>query len=189
MNSIVEELLEEEPEINLTPMIDVVFLLLIFFMCMRFKEYENKLDSQLPTNEGLEDTPTEPIVTLRLELRLLPGSATKFTIRVNKPPFQTISWIGQDAGGGTEEVSPEMFNRLTDQVQNNFEYIGDKIELAPDLNMPFGYVALTIDAIHRGQKYFPGTTEERPDWDPNKKDHEQEDAKKRITFMAPPPER
>ena len=40
----------QEPEINLTPMIDVVFLLIIFFMVgMQFTNRERKYDIDLPT--------------------------------------------------------------------------------------------------------------------------------------------
>ena len=43
-SAIVEEMLAEEPKIDMTPMIDVVFLLLIFFMLMKFKSYDASLD-------------------------------------------------------------------------------------------------------------------------------------------------
>lgn len=40
----------DEPQLNLTPMIDIVFLLIIFFMVgTRFSERENQYDVQLPT--------------------------------------------------------------------------------------------------------------------------------------------
>lgn len=40
----------EEPELNLTPMLDVVFLLIIFFMVgARFTELERQYGVQLPT--------------------------------------------------------------------------------------------------------------------------------------------
>ena len=49
---------EDKPdELNMTPMIDVVFQLLIFFMLsMHFKEVEGKLLSQLPKDKGLAPT-------------------------------------------------------------------------------------------------------------------------------------
>lgn len=52
------EIQEEKPlELNMTPMIDVVFQLLIFFMLsMHFKEVEGKLLSQLPKDKGLAPT-------------------------------------------------------------------------------------------------------------------------------------
>ncbi len=49
---------ETKPDdLNMTPMIDVVFQLLIFFMLsMHFKEVEGKLISQLPKDKGLAPT-------------------------------------------------------------------------------------------------------------------------------------
>ena len=44
--------------INLTPMIDVVFQLIIFFMCaMKFKTLEKKIEAFLPKDRGLAKTP------------------------------------------------------------------------------------------------------------------------------------
>ncbi len=50
---------DEKPmHLNMTPMIDVVFQLLIFFMLsMHFKEVEGKLLSQLPKDKGLAPSP------------------------------------------------------------------------------------------------------------------------------------
>ena len=51
----------EEPAINLTPMIDVVFLLIIFFMVgAQFTEMERQLDVQLPTAAGIEPLTARP---------------------------------------------------------------------------------------------------------------------------------
>ena len=45
-------------DINLTPMIDVVFQLIIFFMCaMKFKTLEKKIEAFLPKDRGLAKTP------------------------------------------------------------------------------------------------------------------------------------
>ncbi|MEM7317376.1 MAG: biopolymer transporter ExbD, partial [Planctomycetota bacterium] len=41
---------DEQPTLNLTPMIDVVFLLIIFFMVgTRFADNERKIELDLPT--------------------------------------------------------------------------------------------------------------------------------------------
>ena len=51
------ELDDKVNDLNMTPMIDVVFQLLIFFMLsMHFKEVEGKLLSQLPKDKGLAPT-------------------------------------------------------------------------------------------------------------------------------------
>ncbi len=42
----------EEPDINLTPLIDVVFLLLIFFMVSTTFNKESEIKIELPTAEG-----------------------------------------------------------------------------------------------------------------------------------------
>ena len=39
---------EDEPEINLTPLIDVVFLLLIFFMVSTTFEHQSRIKIELP---------------------------------------------------------------------------------------------------------------------------------------------
>ncbi|MDH3900087.1 MAG: biopolymer transporter ExbD, partial [Gammaproteobacteria bacterium] len=39
---------EDEPEINLTPLIDVVFLLLIFFMVSTTFEHQSRIQIELP---------------------------------------------------------------------------------------------------------------------------------------------
>lgn len=44
----------EEPNLNLTPMVDIVFLLIIFFMVgTQFSEMERSVDVQLPTSSDI----------------------------------------------------------------------------------------------------------------------------------------
>jgi biopolymer transport protein ExbD len=58
----------EEPQVNLTPMIDVVFNLLIFFMlATRFADMERQFDVQLPTASSaqpLTNPPDEIVVNV-----------------------------------------------------------------------------------------------------------------------------
>ena len=52
MGKITDEL-QDEGGLNFTSLIDIVFLLLIFFMCAcKFKQTEQRLDCFLPTDEG-----------------------------------------------------------------------------------------------------------------------------------------
>ncbi len=59
----------EEPDLNLTPMIDIVFLLIIFFMVgTQFSEMERQYDVKLPTvsdAQPLTSLPDEIIVNIR----------------------------------------------------------------------------------------------------------------------------
>jgi biopolymer transport protein ExbD len=51
----------EEPSLNLTPMIDIVFLLIIFFMVgTRFSEIEQQFDVELPTAAAVEPLSRQP---------------------------------------------------------------------------------------------------------------------------------
>lgn len=51
----------DEPSLNLTPMIDIVFLLIIFFMVgTRFSEIEQKFEVELPTAAPLETLSRQP---------------------------------------------------------------------------------------------------------------------------------
>lgn len=53
----------EEVKLDLTPMIDVVFLLLIFFMCtIRFRSLEARLSAYLPKDVGVNSAPAGPAV-------------------------------------------------------------------------------------------------------------------------------
>lgn len=65
----------EEPQINLTPMIDVVFNLLIFFMvATRFADMERQFDVQLPAvsaAQPLTNPPDEIVVNVFADGRIV----------------------------------------------------------------------------------------------------------------------
>ncbi len=58
----------EEADIDMTPMIDVVFLLIIFFLCIDFKTLEAKLPAYLPKDKGSQDTESEPVEQLSVKI-------------------------------------------------------------------------------------------------------------------------
>ena len=56
-----DEIMDEKCELQMTPMIDVTFLLLIFFMCtLKFKVLEGKLGAYLPKDVGVNPQDAEP---------------------------------------------------------------------------------------------------------------------------------
>ncbi len=71
---------EESPlELNMTPMIDVIFQLLIFFMCsLHFKSLEGKLVSYLPKDRGLRQAPVD-LPQVEVRIRLTYDEATRRT--------------------------------------------------------------------------------------------------------------
>ena len=59
--SILSDIAEEEYKMEMTPMIDVTFLLLIFFLLtIKFKVLEGKLAAYLPKDVGVNSSPAEP---------------------------------------------------------------------------------------------------------------------------------
>ena len=63
--------IQEEVKLDMTPMIDVVFLLIIFFLCIDFKILEAKLPAYLPKDSGAQKTQAEPIEKLSLKIECL----------------------------------------------------------------------------------------------------------------------
>jgi biopolymer transport protein ExbD len=59
---------QEEATVDMTPMIDVVFLLIIFFLCIDFRVLESKLPAYLPKDSGVQHTQTEPIEKLSVQI-------------------------------------------------------------------------------------------------------------------------
>jgi biopolymer transport protein ExbD len=101
----------DEPGLNLTSMMDVVFLLLIFFMVgSRFNEdKERQLDVQLPTvsaAQPLTDPPDELIVNVYQNGKILLGNSPKtleelikeLEVARRKFPDQAVVIRGEGAG-------------------------------------------------------------------------------------------
>ena len=61
----------DEARLDMTPMIDVTFLLLVFFMCtLQFKTLEGKLSAYLPKEVGPQSTPPPDVVIEDIEVVL-----------------------------------------------------------------------------------------------------------------------
>jgi biopolymer transport protein ExbD len=54
------ETAQEEVKPDMTPMIDCVFLMIIFFICIDFKVLESKLPAYLPKDKGSQSFKVEP---------------------------------------------------------------------------------------------------------------------------------
>ena len=79
-------------KMEFTPMIDVVFLLLIFFMCtLKFKTLEGKLSAYLPKDVGVNTSQAEPIEKVEIMLQVI-EEGTKY--RADSP--DTVLWNGTD---------------------------------------------------------------------------------------------
>ena len=93
--SMLKEIAEEEFEMEMTPMIDVTFLLLIFFLCtIKFKVLEGKLAAYLPKDVGVNSSPAEPIEKVEV------------TIYVDKPGVKVYA-EGSEGEGQPWQGEPD----------------------------------------------------------------------------------
>ena len=58
---------QEEPEINLTPLIDVVFLLLIFFMVSTTFEHQSRIQIELPEATAQPNKPEDESLEILID--------------------------------------------------------------------------------------------------------------------------
>lgn len=70
---------QEEAKADMTPMIDVVFLMIIFFICIEFKVLESKLDAFLPTDKGSQNTVVEPEEQLAIKIHVESNGSKDFS--------------------------------------------------------------------------------------------------------------
>jgi biopolymer transport protein ExbD len=75
----------EEVVMDLTPMIDVTFLLIIFFLCtIKFKTLEGKLETQLPKDVGVNATPVDQLLDkVEIHINKDPSEADGFHVALN----------------------------------------------------------------------------------------------------------
>jgi len=70
--SMLKDIASQESKMEMTPMIDVTFLLLIFFMCtLKFKTLEGKLAAYLPQDVGVNTSDAEPIEKVEIMLQVI----------------------------------------------------------------------------------------------------------------------
>lgn len=100
----------EEPELNLTPMIDIVFLLIIFFMVgTQFAEPEDQFQVQLPTASDVQPLSSGPdplVISVARDGRILLGNERvmldglegKLTAARENYPAQAVVIRGEGEG-------------------------------------------------------------------------------------------
>ncbi|MDJ0975558.1 MAG: biopolymer transporter ExbD [Planctomycetota bacterium] len=155
----------EETEMNMTPMIDIVFQLIIFFLItLKFKTIDRRIDSQLPKDRGLAPTPAKPPEFEKIKVKLFRKNkgveAEAFTrIRVGNNKSDTVdlpkgSWPGEATAEykKLDEVAP-YFGKITNIIKkkwaaqgNNPEVTGEIAAMPPDGGaVPHGDIMRVLD--------------------------------------------
>lgn len=134
---------------DMTSMIDVVFLLLIFFILMPFKTSESRLESHLPKDTGPSNSqqPIPPVDKIDIRIRL-----------DEKVPLNTQNFDGVSVSINGKRISNfiGLKSRLTElrSGMNFGEAAKIPVELNADENVPFYYVLKALDYAKLNQFTF-----------------------------------
>ena len=138
---------ENDPHPNMTPMIDVVFQLLIFFLVtMKFKTLDMKIEAFLPKDKGLAKT----IVKLEEKPKLVAVLKRKAGERSTR-----IKVANQTIGDTTKERSKGSWAKLTKMAKEMLDrHIGNgglKEDVSGEVDashlVPTGDVVRAVDAF------------------------------------------
>jgi len=110
--SMLQEIANDDLELEMTPMIDVTFLLLIFFLCtLKFKTLEGKLSAFLPKDVGVNQSEAEPIEKVEITLRVINEGKRMDPQDPNKPwsGEKRYQWVGREI---SYQIGPRKFSDL-----------------------------------------------------------------------------
>ena len=138
----------EEVEIELTPMIDVVFLLLIFFIVtMKFKVLEGKLETELPKDVGVNAGEVEDLLE-KVEIAIAedPSELYGMKIFVNSRPMENLESFRAELERFVE-VNPEQKATLYPGPKVNYEQVVKVVDqcIMADL-IDITFAGVTFDA-------------------------------------------
>lgn len=122
------EKVKEEVSADLTPMIDVTFQLLIFFMLtIKFKTLEGKLESLLPLDKGLASTPatieTEDVeiilkVTEETKSRASKDRVVRYFRNASNTPFGTSTSVWDEDKKSFKCDPPDTLDKIKQHLIN-----------------------------------------------------------------------
>ena len=125
---------DSKPKLQITPMIDVVFLLLVFFLCSPFKIPEGELDSLLPKGgEGKEEDTVDKVPVV-IWLKTTNGAVPEI-------------WVGTRYRVEAKENGEPRFDMLAAHLQE-WPADDDKpgVRIRSDRQVGYKYVVGTVNA-------------------------------------------
>ena len=129
----------EDTELNMTPMIDIVFQLIIFFLLsLKFKTVDHRIDAMLPHGEGIDISPRikdeEPRIKIKVFRRELGDPLRAYTLLkvANSRQFRLpAGWRGRRV----EEQHPDRLHEydavvaaLQQEIHRRLALYGGSIE-------------------------------------------------------------
>lgn len=150
-----------EVEFDLTPMIDVTFQLLIFFIvAMKFKQPERRQGSNLSLTSGPAPTPAEKTKLITIRLNWEPTAGT-MEYQVCRGDAKT-SEIGPIEGGSLSDLLNDRFNEGYPHYKRVYDTLGD--HLASVYEREPEAVKMEIALTNDSQKSAMLQIDELPPW-------------------------
>lgn len=140
---------EEKMELNLTSMIDVSFLILIFFMCLPFKTLEGKLQAFLPTDKGLQATVQAPKKEYKISIHLYGRNEKKHLWNNQEVMMPTTIWY-RFGDNETRDINTvyEWIRKFKANAQPGQETVG---EINALYRVPHCYVVAVLNQFARAK--------------------------------------
>ncbi len=154
----------DETEMNMTPMIDVVFQLIVFFMLvLKFKSVDLRIQSELPKNKGIQATnqfvDEKPMITVKLFNHDTETDHAYTKIRIGNNyevnlPKGKWSGIGQEDERRLEEYK-QAKQQVVAAIKGMWTQLGQKDETQGEIKtpppfgqgVPNGDVIMVLDAF------------------------------------------
>ncbi len=155
----------EETELNMTPMIDIVFQLIIFFLItLKFKTIDERIDANMPKDYGPNRTqrppPENPKVKLKVFRKNKADEASAYTLvkidNTHRVPLPAGPWTGrQTADAPRHRAYDTAITRVRAIVREKIAALGNDPDLfceivtpRPDGGaVPEGDVIRLVDAL------------------------------------------
>lgn len=116
------EIVQERFELSMTSMMDVTFLLMIFFLCtLRFKTLEGKLAAYLPKDVGVNTSQSEPIPKVEITLTVV-KAGTKLAPNGQGP------WSGKPGSRFKFGDDRVVQYQIGPQRKNDIESVRDRLK-------------------------------------------------------------
>jgi biopolymer transport protein ExbD len=133
-------------EMNMTPMIDVSFLLIIFFICLPMKALEGKIQAFLPTDKGINPTPADPPIEIKVSVHIVARAEKQIAYPPNQkdgspPP------VPQETKAVPTQFRFKIGNDETANLREVFDYI--KKAFAAVRDTPNAKITGEIKAGHK----------------------------------------
>lgn len=123
---------------DMTSMIDIVFLLLIFFILMPFKSPESRIESHLPKDSGLSQAKSEEEPVDKIDI--------KISREGDNVDLVTFEGVKVKINGKVIPTFSGLKNRLSDMRANlKIDPAKVPVELNADEDVPFYFVLKALD--------------------------------------------